>query len=364
MFGLGALLCAVIVGVTATSDFCWKDTYSRGIGKVPEQCGENQEKISHSCYEKCPPGFKRSGFDCHSICPEHFRDEGHFCRKTEYMRKAYPWKFGDALNDKKEFERCETENPGIECEKCGLIVYTKCAPGFSPFLCGWCRPEKPDCEALGLNPGIDLSCAKKIINCHPKVGVCPSGHELDTGLCYEHCKQDFKGFGPICWSKPPKHWHDCGLGAAKTSDICHSIISNQTHSVSKVLLFFTTGFPACSVDKLKAPADPDQLQKLKEMYNYLKNNKEFQEAASAHDKEHNMNKHYESPENCMKVHSNEEMIRCVTSIASIFDKTGLAEAAFHFTYPKCSKLKINYLPQNCTVFWGNQDLLPLTKPYF
>jgi hypothetical protein len=45
----------------------------------------------------------------------------------------------------------------------GLIAYPKCKTGYNNLGCCICRPKIPNCLALGLNAGIDLSCAKKII---------------------------------------------------------------------------------------------------------------------------------------------------------------------------------------------------------
>jgi len=64
------------------SDFCWKDTYGRGVGTIPGTCDSDEDKIGLLCYEKCPSGMRRSGFDCHSVCPSGFRDDGLFCRKS------------------------------------------------------------------------------------------------------------------------------------------------------------------------------------------------------------------------------------------------------------------------------------------
>ena len=48
------------------------------------------------------------------------------------------------------------------CEKFGAVAYPKCKPGYTSFGCCICRPSNPDCKALGMITGIDLSCAKNI----------------------------------------------------------------------------------------------------------------------------------------------------------------------------------------------------------
>lgn len=67
--------------------FCWKDSYGRGVGSLPSDCG-NLDNVFLSCYEKCPKGYSRFMGDCYQGCPtgEGWRDDGAFCRLTEYGR--------------------------------------------------------------------------------------------------------------------------------------------------------------------------------------------------------------------------------------------------------------------------------------
>lgn len=132
-------------------DFCWKDTYGRGVGKIPTACSEGQDRIGLLCYPKCAQGMHRFGFDCHSNCPAGWADQGLFCRLAEYGRGAgYPWHFGDPLNDSRMFERCEKDYGKGNCEKWGLVVYPKCRPGYHNFACCICRPEVPKCSDYNL----------------------------------------------------------------------------------------------------------------------------------------------------------------------------------------------------------------------
>lgn len=99
-----------------THEFCWKDTYVRGVGKIPGKCAPNQERIGLLCYPNCPSGMYRWGFDCHSYCPSGWADQGLFCRLVEYGRGAgFPWKFGDPLNDSGMIRRCEAVHGKGQC---------------------------------------------------------------------------------------------------------------------------------------------------------------------------------------------------------------------------------------------------------
>eukprot|EP00977_Amphora_coffeiformis_P000433 scaffold111_cov149-Amphora_coffeaeformis.AAC.11 len=208
--------------------FCWRDSYGRGVGKIPTECPSGKEKIGALCYSKCPSGMKRFGFDCHSVCPSGFRDDGLFCRKAEYGRGAgYPWKFGDGFNDRGMYKRCEARHGRGNCEKWGAIVYPKCRAGYKPFGCCICRPAKPDCPSLGLNNGIDLSCGKKIQIGDPTTMICRSNLENDAGLCYPKCRGGYNGVGPVCWQNCDSDQTNCGAGCASSGTDCGFAIWDQ-----------------------------------------------------------------------------------------------------------------------------------------
>tara|TARA_R110002072_G_scaffold33205_19_gene100611 strand:+ start:7498 stop:7740 length:243 start_codon:yes stop_codon:yes gene_type:complete len=60
------MLLAVFVTLSATpsqaatddgKEFCWKDSYGRGVGTVPQKCKSGYDRIGLLCYKKC--GKKR-----------------------------------------------------------------------------------------------------------------------------------------------------------------------------------------------------------------------------------------------------------------------------------------------------------------
>lgn len=221
----------------ADSDFCWKDSYGRGVGTVPQSCEPGRDRIGLLCYSKCAPGQKRVGFDCHSTCPEGLRDDGLFCRAAEYGRGGgYPWKFGDPVNNSGMFKRCEAEHGRGQCEENGAVVYPKCKPGYQAVGCCICRPVVPNCRALGLEPGIDLSCAKRVVVGDPVPGVCAPGQQRDAGLCYSNCKPSYDGAGPVCWGQcPASHPFSCAGGCAKNQAACATNTTDQVLSVLEVV---------------------------------------------------------------------------------------------------------------------------------
>jgi hypothetical protein len=225
------------------AEFCWKDSYERGVGTIPSVCAANKDKIGLLCYDKCPSGYSRFGFDCHQDCPTAvgWADQGLFCRLAEYGRgSGYAWWFRDGISDSGMIERCEADNGSGNCEKNGLMYYPKCRAGYYNVACCICRPNVPDCNALGYNGGVDLSCAKYVIIGNPKSMECPADQIYDAGLCYTTCRAGFYGVGPVCWANAPNGWVGCGMGAAKTAKVCAQTIFDQVASVGNLALNIVT----------------------------------------------------------------------------------------------------------------------------
>ena len=236
----GVLVLLALFGTTAfaaDADFCWKDSYGRGVGTVPQACPAGQDRIGLLCYPACAAGTERVGTDCHSTCPAGLRDDGLFCRAAEYGRgSGYPWKFGDPWTDSGMIGRCEADNGRGACEMSGAIAYPKCKPGYRAFGCCICRPEVPNCSALGLNPGPDLSCAKKVAVGSPDVGSCAATEQRDAGLCYKGCKGGYGGVGPVCWGQcPATQPVNCGAGCAKSQAACAQNTTDQVMSVLEMV---------------------------------------------------------------------------------------------------------------------------------
>ena len=330
----------------ALAEFCWRDSYGRGVGSVPSGCASNEDRIGLLCYTKCPSGMSRFGFDCHSNCPNGWRDDGLFCRLAEYGRGAgYPWKFGDGLNDNGMFSRCQADNGKGNCEKYGAIVYPKCKSGYSNVGCCICRPNTPKCSDFNLNSGIDLSCAKKIIIGVPTTGTCGGGQEKSAGLCYPSCNTGYSGVGPVCWGQPPSGWVVCGMGAATTTTKCATIIIGQVASVATIALNIATlgGSSAAT-----AGAKTERLTQLKNLFASLKkiydeNQATFQQAQDLIKDALTIKKSITSLNDAISLGKSddvtaEDIARTAAEIAAVLDPTGIAGAVAAYTYAKCSKL--------------------------
>ncbi|MGH8029645.1 MAG: hypothetical protein ACREO3_06905, partial [Arenimonas sp.] len=247
---------------TANKEFCWKDSIPRGVGTIPDRCPPGRERLGALCYSQCPAGTQRMGLDCHSTCPDGMRNDGMFCRAAEYTRGAgYAiWSEGS----------CEEEAGKGQCELSGALYYPKCKAGYTGYAFV-CRPDTPNCAALGLGGQFDLSCAKNVVIGDPGVGSCGPGEEEDAGLCYRQCEPGYSGVGPVCWAGTPNNWVGCGMGAAKDDMTCASIVIGQVQTVGQLAFNIaslgsgTGASKAASSGRMAA-----QLPELRKRYEQLK----------------------------------------------------------------------------------------------
>lgn len=235
---------------TFSSDktFCWRDSYGRGVGYIPQKCKPDEDRIGLLCYPKCHRynyrtaqghmvTFSRWGFDCHQNCPSGFANQGLYCRKTEYGRGAgrspctgctgCSWGGCSGCSD------CSTSRCHGHEEGWGLLCYPKCRAGYSNFACCICRPSVT-CSHYGFNHQFDLSCAKSIKIGAVRTGQCNGDDEMDVGLCYPRCRAGYDGVGPVCWGKAPivngQPFEICGMGAAKDGTTCGIVLADQISS--------------------------------------------------------------------------------------------------------------------------------------
>ena len=220
--------------VQASIDFCWKDSYGRGVGTIPSTCTAGLKKEGMLCYEPCKAGYETSTLGaCLQKCTNGFTDQGLFCRKAEYHVKEYPWQFGDPLNDSGMTRRCEAVHGSGKCWKPLLVVVERCKVGYEHIL-GFCRPERaPNCIAEGYAGQFDLSCTKDTYFKTPKIANCANGQENNAGLCYKSCGSGSYGVGPVCWSSCSAKTlpTECGAGCTSDATACATQTTNLVMSV-------------------------------------------------------------------------------------------------------------------------------------
>lgn len=229
-----AMAVLLVLPTAARAEFCWRDSYGRGAGTLPNACPNGQYDAG-LCYTPCKAGYTGVGPVCWQSCPSGYPDFGVGCSKpASYGRGGgYPWKFGDSLNDSGMFNRCQSANGGAgTCEKNGLIVYPKCKPGFHQVGCCVCSP---DCPSGLIDSG--ATCTK---NSYGRgagtLPTCASGLQYDAGLCYPAAKPGYTGVGPVAWGNcPASSPVNCGAGCAASDAECAEAIQGQVMSVLEMV---------------------------------------------------------------------------------------------------------------------------------
>ncbi len=175
-------------------------------GSIPNSCGVGFDKIGALCYPKCQPGFSRKGLKCVANCPAGSRDDGLLCRLAETYGRGVGW-ISQSICESKE---------NSSCEKCGLLWFPQCKPGFRKTTCNFCEPV---CPSGWLS--VAGSCQKPVQSGSdtPNTMTCDSGKTNIAGLCYDNCTTGFSrediGF---CSEKCPVGYTDTGLFCQKPSE--------------------------------------------------------------------------------------------------------------------------------------------------
>lgn len=217
-------------------DVCYKESATRGAGKIPTACPDGSENQAGLCYSRCRAGHSGSVTMCVPDCPPGFRNDGLHCAKgAPYGRGAgYAWQFGDALNDTGMIKRCEAASGAGNCEKNGLIFYPKCKAGYVAVGANICSPQCPSgmvdigvsCQKVTYDRGVG-----KIPN------ICPAGQVNDAGLCYPACAGGQTGIGPVCWADacPANFPVKCGAMCARNKDQCAKVTTTMVTAPFKAV---------------------------------------------------------------------------------------------------------------------------------
>jgi hypothetical protein len=226
------LMCAAafVIGaafpMSAHADFCWKDSYGRGAGTVPDHCKDPNRAMDEGlCYNKCDGGWDGKATICYQNCPSGYRDDGLFCAKQgEYGRGA-----GYAIWDE---GKCKKEH-SQGCEKNGALWYPKCKSGFKAVGCCICSPV---CPAGWTDIGVSCTKPSKNRGAGLVPDQCKADKQMDAGLCYNKCRDKFDGVGPVCWGQCTGATPvNCGAGCAGSQSECAQQVTEQVVTVLDVV---------------------------------------------------------------------------------------------------------------------------------
>lgn len=171
----------------------------------------------------CPAGyFKGVAQRCFKNCPSGYTNTGEFCTKPPSTLGIK--KMTCASGEKKVGARC----------------YRTCPEGYTntgEFCQIW--PETKGISAMSCKSGefksgarcYDNDACKYTENGRTKFG------EMDAGLCYDTCRKNFYGVGPVCWSScTGKLKTECAAGCASSGLECGLATTDMVASPFEVVV--------------------------------------------------------------------------------------------------------------------------------
>ena len=233
-------------------DYCWKDSYGRGVGTIPYKCASGQETQGRApfftCYKQCPQGYSSTPLGgCMQTClSSTYRDAFGNCvdngvrkryKNIEYTLVRNPDKCTIFDGDACFWKSCRKVHGQNGCEKYGAAIVAKCKKGYKRALLH-CIPDL-DCTGY-VGKGVDAYgktfCeTKRKPPRAPQPADCGRGNVNDAGLCYKKCAAGSTGVGPVCWDKCPnvrgKQWVECGAGCAESAAACGLATTDMVLSV-------------------------------------------------------------------------------------------------------------------------------------
>ncbi|MEY4928088.1 MAG: hypothetical protein RI894_2524, partial [Bacteroidota bacterium] len=237
----------------AKIDYCYRQSYGRGVGSPLSACPPDKEKDGLLCYPRCRANYNGVGPVCWQNCPSGFTDLGGACAKPSAGYGRGTGRVPDVSCPKGYSQRgigaaawCDngptypwnlkTKEATISCrgdeERNGGLCYPKCKEGYAASGCCICSPVCP--------PGMtDTGFGVCTKNSYPRTAgtpmVCANGRDEDAGLCYTSCRPGYHGVGPVCWqSCPATQPFDCVSGCARNQAACAEKTANM--AISPVIM--------------------------------------------------------------------------------------------------------------------------------
>ena len=133
--------------------FCWKKSYGRGVGTIPNQCSDGRLFENGLCYTPCKSGYSGNGPLCFQNCPSGYTNHPLSCYKnllTWFLKQSYGRGAGTIPNNCGGgqldaglcYKKCGSEFNGV-----GPICLKTCT-GSTGIDCGAaCASSRQACAA-------------------------------------------------------------------------------------------------------------------------------------------------------------------------------------------------------------------------
>ena len=216
----------------AGSDFYYKSTYGRGVGTVLEQfCPSGQNNESGLCYTPARSGYNCNGTNtCVADCPSGYSASGlltcHYNGTASYSSLSTS---SCASRSARSCTKIFGKQICVGGDCLPGIVDNGCRSGYHE-VAGVCYIDTPaGFGGSGADP--TRPTYNRGAGTVPNL-ACPSGKENNASLCYTPCRDGYAGIGPVCWSKAPSGFVDCGAGVASSKSSCDFLIADQVLAIT------------------------------------------------------------------------------------------------------------------------------------
>ena len=255
-------------GWTDTGLFCAKSySYGRGAGRAMTMTYTNKN-VRYTCGTECSKNCKKSvSYPCGTTCKKHKKKWGRkWCVSwgTKYCSRSVS--YCCATRAKMCNKNVRVPN-GLKCtdssrpEQQAALCYPKCRSGYSgkgPV----CWASEPNCVKEGYKGGALGNCAKKIEMSPGRESAGCGSKEKDAGLCYPESRSSYSGQGPVCWGEPPSGWVQCGMGAASSSSMCATAVTDQVMGPLEMTAFAVSFGGSAGASRASKANDLPMLKKL------------------------------------------------------------------------------------------------------
>ena len=354
------------------TEFCWKSSYGRGVGTIPTTCPPGKERMGFLCYDKCDKftdaQYKRGGVgDCHQKCTAGYHDHGMLCHKGNHGRGWgsshcgwYRWSavgLGEPVdaNRRQLLGNAKTKLvcAGPECRKrgldsCGWLCYPPCPSS---------HPRKIGCNLCGVScseyagGSVPPSCMKKVkFSPGMQSPTCSDNKEYDAGLCYNKCRDGYRGVGPVCWGQPPivngRRWVNCGFGAANSDAACGEVITSQILGPLEMVAFVasagtssiaTTG-PKSAARMAAKLSKTFKGSKVKMMQDASKSLKKSTKKTLKEMEPEDAAEFSSGIDTLLSSQTETEAVQAAAELAAMVDPTGVSSTIAAFAWDTCDKM--------------------------
>ena len=208
-----------------TTAFCYRQSYDRGIGIAPDNCGPGKDARGQFCYDNCKAGFSDNGTPTclQSSCPSGYTDNGLVCH----------------FNGSSSYSPVRWDN------NAGVCMFGGCTGGWVEDGCRSGYHKSASMCYLDVPAGMGGTSADPTKGSYtrPTKGSpgCNSNRVLQAGLCYLPAREGYSCNATNCNPACASGTVECGAAAcAATAESCGRGITDMVVGPLQLIAFVGT----------------------------------------------------------------------------------------------------------------------------